>query len=87
MAILPRVDRDYFIASTALPKFEDKHEPLNLNPNDLRDIFHEILELNFYLLVYYIVIDCLATTAMSIRKFSKEKTGKKPFTNINLVRI
>ena len=44
MAILPRVDRDYFIASTALPKFEDKHEPLNLNPNSLRDIFKEILE-------------------------------------------
>ena len=30
------------------------------------------------------LIDALKITC---RKFSKEKTGKKPFTNINLVRI
>ena len=30
------------------------------------------------------LIDALKTTC---RKFSKEKTGKKPLTNINLVRI
>jgi segregation and condensation protein A len=44
MAILPRVDRDYYIASAGLPKFEEKTESLNLNPNDLRDIFQEILK-------------------------------------------
>ncbi len=43
LAILPRVDRDFFIASTALPKIESVIPDLEINKDDLRDIFHEIL--------------------------------------------
>jgi len=43
MAILPRVDRDFYTASAGLPKFEKKQVPLDININDLRDIFNEII--------------------------------------------
>ncbi len=61
MAILPRVDRDYFVASTSLPKFEEKQEPLNLNANDLRDIFQEILERPDLTLSHQIAFEELST--------------------------
>ena len=43
MAILPRVDRDYFVASAGLPSVEEKRPSLDLDANDLRDIFQEII--------------------------------------------
>ncbi len=44
MAILPRVDRDYFVASAGLPRVvEEKRPSLDLDANDLRDIFQEII--------------------------------------------
>ena len=61
MAILPRVDRDYFVASTSLPKFEEKQKPLNLNANDLRDIFQEILERPDLTLSHQIAFEELST--------------------------
>ena len=43
LANLPRVDRDFFIASTALPKFETAIPDINVTAKDLRDILHEVL--------------------------------------------
>ena len=61
MAILPRVDRDYFIASAALPELEVAQESLDLNANDLREIFQEILERPDLQLSHQIAFEELST--------------------------
>ena len=43
LAALPRVDRDFFIASSALPKIKTEIPSLDLKPEDLRDIFFEVI--------------------------------------------
>jgi segregation and condensation protein A len=43
MAILPRVDRDFYTASAGLPKIGKEQVSLEININDLRDIFNEII--------------------------------------------
>lgn len=43
LANLPRVDRDFFVASTALPKFEIVTPDISITAKDLRDILHEVL--------------------------------------------
>ena len=61
MAILPRVDRDYFIASAALPELVVAQESLDLNANDLREIFQEILERPDLQLSHQIAFEELST--------------------------
>ena len=43
LAALPRVDRDFFIASSALPKIKTEIPSLDFKPKDLRDIFFEVI--------------------------------------------
>ena len=39
---LPRVDRDFFLASAALPKFKDQQPQVEINANDITDIFYKV---------------------------------------------
>ena len=39
---LPRLDRDFFLASTSLPKFKDRVVPIDISSNQLASIFHEV---------------------------------------------
>ena len=39
---LPRLDRDFFLASTALPKFKEREADLNISPQELAVIFKEV---------------------------------------------
>jgi segregation and condensation protein A len=38
---LPRLDRDFFLASTGLPKFKEREVPINISPKELAAIFHK----------------------------------------------
>ena len=38
---LPRLDRDFFLASTSLPKFKDR-VPIEISSNELASIFYEV---------------------------------------------
>ena len=39
---LPRLDRDFFLASTGLPKFKLREAPLKISPEELAGILHEV---------------------------------------------
>ena len=39
---LPRIDRDFFLATTALPKFKEPEASINITPQELATIFHEV---------------------------------------------
>jgi len=39
---LPRLDRDFFIASTSLPKFKEREAALDISAQELARIFHEV---------------------------------------------
>jgi segregation and condensation protein A len=39
---LPRLDRDFFLASTALPKFKDREETLDISAHELAALFCEV---------------------------------------------
>ena len=39
---LPRLDRDFFLASSALPKFKEREASLEISPQELAVIFHEV---------------------------------------------
>jgi segregation and condensation protein A len=38
---LPRLDRDFFLASTALPKFQERETPLDISAQELAALFQE----------------------------------------------
>ena len=39
---LPRIDRDFFLATTSLPRFKDQEAPLEISAKELSEIFHEV---------------------------------------------
>ncbi len=39
---LPRLDRDFFLATSALPKFKDRDVSIDISSNELALIFHEV---------------------------------------------
>ena len=39
---LPRIDRDFFLATTSLPRFKDQEAPVEISANELSEIFHEV---------------------------------------------
>ena len=39
---LPRIDRYFFLATTALPKFKEPEASINITPQELATIFHEV---------------------------------------------
>jgi len=39
---LPRLDRDFFLATTGLPKFKEREASLEISPKELAAIFHEV---------------------------------------------
>ena len=39
---MPRLDRDFFLATTALPKFKERKASLDISPKQLAAIFHEV---------------------------------------------
>ena len=39
---LPRLDRDFFIATTSLPKFKERESSLDISPHELAAIFHDV---------------------------------------------
>jgi len=41
LANLPRVDRDFFLASAALPAFKEQQPPISITPQDLAETFVE----------------------------------------------
>ena len=38
---LPRLDRDFFLATTGLPKFQEREASIDISPKDLAAIFYE----------------------------------------------
>ena len=42
IAILPRVDRDFFLASASLPKIEVEKKDIQITKDELVAIFHEV---------------------------------------------
>jgi segregation and condensation protein A len=39
---LPRIDRDFFLATTSLPRFKDQEAPVEISAKELSEIFHEV---------------------------------------------
>ena len=39
---LPRIDRDFFLATTSLPRFKDQEAPVEISAIELSEIFHEV---------------------------------------------
>ena len=39
---LPRIDRDFFLATTSLPRFKDQEAPVEISAKQLSEIFHEV---------------------------------------------
>jgi segregation and condensation protein A len=39
---LPRIDRDFFLATTSLPRFKDQEAPVEISSKELSEIFHEV---------------------------------------------
>ena len=39
---LPRIDRDFFLATTSLPRFKDQEAPVEISATELSEIFHEV---------------------------------------------
>jgi segregation and condensation protein A len=39
---LPRIDRDFFLVTTSLPRFKDKEAPVEISAKELSEIFHEV---------------------------------------------
>ena len=39
---LPRLDRDFFLATTSLPRFTERESSLDISPNEIAAIFHDV---------------------------------------------
>jgi segregation and condensation protein A len=39
---LPRIDRDFFLATTSLPRFKDQEAPVEISAKELSEIFHDV---------------------------------------------
>jgi segregation and condensation protein A len=52
---LPRLDRDFFLASTALPKFQERETPLDISAQELAALFRRLqCVLNFRRIMKFI---------------------------------
>ena len=70
---LPRLDRDFFLATTALPKFKESEVSINITPQEIATIFHEE-DTGFIKLKNFIVIFLVIMLSNILKRFPFSKS-------------